>query len=103
LWGLNAVLKEEFKYLPVNRPIRLVFYELEKHMGDYFAIPAAPEEWRLKEEFPHAPYVEGVIPEIQIGIPYRFAGKEKVSESLLKEIISWVREYLAQLGLLAVK
>ncbi len=102
LWGLNAVLKGELKDLPVNRPVRLVFYELEKRMGDYFAIPTAPEEWRLKEDFPHAPYVEGNIPEIQIGIPYRFTEREKISEELLREFISWVKEYLAQLGLLAV-
>jgi hypothetical protein len=95
LWGLGAVLKRELKDLPVKRPIRLVFYKLGEHMGDYFAIPTAPEEWRLKEKFPHPTYVDGIIPEVWIGIPYRFAEREKMPEGLLKEFISWVREYLA--------
>jgi len=95
LWGLDAVLIRELKDLPVKRPIRLVFYTLEEHMGDYFAIPTATEEWRLKGKPPHPTYVDGIIPEVWIGIPYRFAEREKMPEGLLKEFISWVREYLA--------
>jgi len=95
LWGLAGVLKRELKDLPVKRPIRLVFYTLEEHLGDYFAIPTATEEWRLKGKFPHPTYVDGIIPEVWIGIPYRFAEREKMPEGLLKEFISWVREYLA--------
>jgi hypothetical protein len=92
---LEGVLKKELKDLFLKRPIRLVFYELEPHMGDYFAIPTATKEWRLKRKPPYPTYVDGVIPEIWMGIPYRFTMKEGIPESLLKELISWIREYLA--------
>jgi len=95
------VFKEALKDLPVKRPVRLVLYGLAQRRGDYFAIPTAPEEWRLKEEFPKVPFVWGAIPEVWIGIPYRFRRVEEISETLLEEFVSWVEEYLAQLKLLA--
>jgi hypothetical protein len=36
-----------------------------------------------------------------VGIPYRFRRLEEISEDLLKEFVSWMEEYLIQLGLLA--
>ncbi len=95
------VFKKALKDLPVKRPVKLVLYGLAQRRGDYFAIPTATEEWRLKEEFPKSPFVEGAIPEIWIGIPYRFRRVEEISETLLEEFVSWVEEYLAQLKLLA--
>jgi hypothetical protein len=97
------VFKEALKDLPVKRPVRLVLYGLAQRRGDVFAIPTAPEEWRLKEEFPKVPFVWGAIPEVWIGIPYRFRRVEEISETLLEEFVSWVEEYLAQLKLLATQ
>jgi len=97
------VFKETLKNLPVKRPVKLVLYGLARRRGDVFAIPTAPEEWRLKEEFPKAPFVGGAIPEVWIGIPYRFRRVEEISEVLLDEFVSWVEEYLAQLKLLATQ
>jgi hypothetical protein len=97
------VFKEALIDLPVKRPVKLVLYGLAQRRGDYFAIPTAPEEWRLKEEFPKAPFIEGAVPEIWVGIPYRFRRVEEISEALLDEFISWVEEYLAQLKLLATQ
>jgi hypothetical protein len=93
--------KEALNYLPVERPVRIVLYGLAQRRGDYLALPTAPEEWRLKEDFPKVPFVEGAIPEIWVGIPYRFRRVEEISEDLLKEFVGWVEEYLAQLELLA--
>ncbi|MFZ8861918.1 MAG: hypothetical protein ACO2PP_15645, partial [Thermocrinis sp.] len=73
--------------LPVKRPVRLVLYGLDKSMGETFVFPPAPE-W-------------GPIPEIRIGIPYRYLLDEKIPQDLLREFVGWVREYLAQLNLLA--
>ncbi|MFZ8862652.1 MAG: putative amidoligase domain-containing protein [Thermocrinis sp.] len=97
------VFKEALKDLPVKRPVRLVLYGLAQRRGDVFAIPTAPEEWRLKEEFPKVPFVWSAIPEVWIGIPYRFRRVEEISETLLEEFVSWVEEYLAQLKLLATQ
>jgi len=104
-WGdENAwVFKETLKDLPVKRPIMFVLYGLAQRRGDYFALPTAPDEWRLKEEFPKAPFIEGVLPEIWIGVPYRLRRVEEISEALLEEFASWVEEYLAQLKLLATQ
>jgi len=95
--------KEALNYLPVERPVRIVLYGLAQRRGDYFALPTAPEEWRLKEDFPKVPFVEGAIPEIWVGIPYRFRKVEEIPEGLLDEFVSWVEEYLAQLKLLATQ
>jgi hypothetical protein len=100
LEDMRSVFKEALKELPVKRPVRLVLYGLERLAGDSFAILTATEEWRLKE-FPKAPFVEGALPEIWIGVPYRFRIKEEIPSEILKEFTSWVEEYLAQLGLLA--
>jgi len=97
------VFKEALKDLPVERPVRIVLYGLAQRRGDYFTLPTAPEEWRLKEEFPKAPFVKGAIPEIWVGIPYRFRKEEEIPEGLLDEFVSWVEEYLAQLKLLATQ
>jgi len=97
------VFKEALKDLPVKSPVKLVLYGLARRRGDYFALPTAPEEWRLKEEFPKAPFVWGAIPEVWIGIPYRFRREEEIPETLLEEFVSWVEEYLAQLKLLATQ
>jgi hypothetical protein len=97
----KRVFKDALKNLPVGRPIRLVLYGLAQHRGDYFALPTAPEEWVLKEEFPKEPFIDGALPEIWVGIPYRFRRMEAISPDLLKEFVSWVEEYLVQLGLLA--
>jgi hypothetical protein len=95
------VFKEALNGLSVKRPVRLVLYGLAKRRGDFFAIPTAPEEWRLKEEFPKVPFVGGALPEIWIGIPYKFRREEEIPSDLLEEFVSWVEEYLAQLKLLA--
>jgi hypothetical protein len=97
------VFKEALKYLPVKRPVKLVLYGLAQRRGDYFAIPTATEEWRLKEEFPKVPFVEGAIPEVWVGVPYRFRRVVEIPEALLEEFVSWVEEYLAQLKLLATQ
>jgi hypothetical protein len=97
------VFKEALKDLPVKRPIMLVLYGLAQRRGDYFAIPTAPDEWRLREEFPKVPFIEGAIPEIWVGVPYRFRRVEEISEGLLDEFVSWVEEYLTQLKLLATQ
>jgi hypothetical protein len=97
----KRVFKNALKRLPVAKPIRLVLYGLAERRGDYFALPTAPEEWVLREEFPKEPFIDGALPEIWVGIPYRFRRLEVISEDLLKEFVSWVEEYLAQLGLLA--
>jgi hypothetical protein len=97
----KRVFKEALRDLPVSRPIRLVLYGLAERRGDYFAIPTAAEEWVLKEEFPKEPFIDGALPEIWVGIPYRFRRVEVISSDLLEELVSWVEEYLAQLGLLA--
>jgi len=95
------VFKKALKNLPVKRPVKLVLYGLARRRGNVFAIPTAPEEWRLKEEFPKAPFIRDAIPEVWIGIPYRFRRVEEIPSDLLEEFVSWVREYLAQLGILA--
>jgi hypothetical protein len=95
------VFKEALQNLPVERPVKLVLYGLAQRRGDVFAIPTAPDEWRLKEEFPKTPFVGGALPEIWIGIPYRFRRVEEIPETLLEEFVSWVEEYLTQLKLLA--
>jgi hypothetical protein len=69
--------------------------------GDAFVIPTAPEKWRLKGEFPKAPFINGALPEVWVGVPYRFRILEVLPSEILKEFTSWVREYLAQLDLLA--
>ncbi len=73
--------------LPVKRPVRLVLYGLDKSMGETFVFPPAPE-W-------------GPIPEIRIGIPYRYLLDEKIPQDRLREFVGWVEEYLSQLDLLA--
>jgi hypothetical protein len=98
----KRVFKNALKGLSVSRPIRLVLYGLAQRRGDVFALPTAPEEWVLREEFPKEPFIDGALPEIWVGIPYRFRRVEVISSALLKEFVSWVEEYLAQLGLLAV-
>jgi len=95
----KRVFKNALKHLRVGRPVRLVLYGLAERRGDYFALPTAPEEWVLREEFPKEPFIDGALPEIWVGIPYRFRRLEVISEDLLKEFVSWVEEYLAQLGL----
>jgi hypothetical protein len=97
------VFKEALKGLPVVRPVKLVLYGLAQRRGDYFALPTAPEKWRLKEEFPKVPFVWGAIPEIWVGIPYRFRRVEEIPQTLLEEFVSWVEEYLAQLKLIATQ
>lgn len=73
--------------LPVKRPVRLVLYGHDESVGETFVFPAAPE-W-------------GSIPEIRIGIPRRYLMQEKIPQDLLREFVGWVKEYLAQLDLLA--
>jgi len=97
----KRVFKNALKNLPVERPIRLVLYGLAERRGDVFALPTAPEEWVLREDFPKEPFIDGALPEIWVGIPYRFRRREVILSDLLKEFVSWVEEYLAQLGLLA--
>jgi hypothetical protein len=97
------VFKEALKDLPVKRPVKLVLYGLAKQRGDYFALPTAPEKWRLKEEFPKTPFIGGAIPEVWIGIPYRFRKEEEIPETLLEEFVYWVEEFLSQLNLLATQ
>jgi hypothetical protein len=97
----KRVFKNALKGLPVDRPIRLVLYGLAERRGDVFALPTAPEDWVLREEFPKEPFIDGALPEVWVGIPYRFRRVEVISEALLKEFVSWVEEFLAQLGLLA--
>ena len=65
----------------------VVFYGLDRSMGETFDFPPAPE-W-------------GPIPEIRIGIPYRYLLDEKIPQDRLREFVGWVKEYLAQLDLLA--
>jgi hypothetical protein len=97
----RRVLKEALKDLPVKRPVKLVLYGVSRMLGDVFVLPTATEEWRS----PHCPesgqFVEGALPEIWIGVPYRFRIEEEIPSEILKEFTRWVREYLAQLGLLA--
>jgi hypothetical protein len=97
----KRAFKNALKNLPVAKPIRLVLYGLAERRGGYFALPTAPEDWVLKEEFPKEPFVDGALPEIWVGIPYRFRRLEVIPPDLLKEFVSWVEEYLAQLGLVA--
>jgi hypothetical protein len=97
------VFKEALKDLPVERPVKLVLYGLAKQRGDVFALPTAPEKWRLKEDFPKTPFIGGAIPEVWIGIPYRFRKEEEIPELLLEEFVYWVEDYLAQLNLLATQ
>ena len=99
MWPFKKAIKD----LPVKRPVKLVLYGLARRRGDYFALPTAPEEWRLKEEFPKAPFIEGAIPEVWVGIPYKFRMAEVIPPVILKEFVSWVEEYLAQLKLLATQ
>jgi hypothetical protein len=99
MWPFKRALRR----LPMKRPVKLVLYGLAERRGDVFAIPTAPEEWRLREEFPKVPFVKGAIPEIWIGIPYKFRMAELVSEAILDEFVGWVEEYLAQLKLLATQ
>jgi len=65
------------------------------------AVITAPDEWVLREEFPKEPFIDGALPEVWVGVPYRFRRLEEISEDLLKEFVGWVEEYLAQLELLA--
>jgi len=97
----KRVFKDALKDLSVGKPIRLVLYGLAERRGDYFAIPTAPEDWVLREEFPKEPFIDGALPEVWVGVPYRFRRLEEISEDLLKEFVGWVEEYLAQLELLA--
>jgi hypothetical protein len=97
------VFKEALKDLPVKRPVKLVLYGLARRRGDCFALPTAPEEWVLRDEFPKEPFIDGVLPEVWVGIPYRFRRVEEISSALLDEFVSWVEEYLAQLKLLATQ
>uniref|UniRef100_A0A7C5SXM7 Uncharacterized protein n=1 Tax=Thermocrinis ruber TaxID=75906 RepID=A0A7C5SXM7_9AQUI len=97
----RRVFKDALRSLPVKRPVRLVLYGLAERRGEYFAIPTAPEDWVLREEFPKEPFIDGALPEVWVGIPYRFRRVEVIPPDLLKELVSWVEEYLAQLGLLA--
>lgn len=97
------VFKEALKDLPVKRPVKLVLYGLAQRRGDCFALPTAPEEWVLRDEFPKEPFIDGVLPEVWVGIPYRFRRVEEISSALLEEFVSWVEEYLAQLKLLATQ
>jgi hypothetical protein len=97
----KRVFKDALKSLPVGRPVRLVLYGLAERRGDYFALPTVSEEWVLREEFPKEPFIDGALPEVWVGVPYRFRRVEVIPPDLLKEFVSWVEEYLAQLGLLA--
>jgi hypothetical protein len=97
----KRVFKNALKRLPVSRPVRLVLYGLSQRRGDYFALPTVPEDWVLREEFPKEPFIDGALPEIWVGIPYRFRRLEEIPSDLLKEFVGWLEEYLAQLGLLA--
>jgi hypothetical protein len=97
----KRVFKDALKHLNVGRPIRLVLYGLAQRRGDYFALPTVPEEWVLRETFPKEPFIDGALPEIWIGVPYRFRRMEVIPPDLLKEFVGWVEEYLVQLGLLA--
>jgi hypothetical protein len=97
----KRVFKNALKNLPVGKPIRLVLYGLAGRRGDYFALPTAPEDWVLREDFPKEPFIDDALPEIWVGIPYRFRRLEVISEDLLKEFVGWVEEYLVQLGLVA--
>jgi hypothetical protein len=97
----RRVFKDALKHLNVGRPIRLVLYGLAQSRGDYFALPTVPEEWVLRETFPKEPFIDGGLPEIWVGIPYRFRRMEVIPPDLLKEFVGWVEEYLVQLGLLA--
>jgi hypothetical protein len=99
MWPFKKAIKD----LPVKRPVKLVLYGLAQRRGDYFTIPTAPDEWRLKEEFPKVPFIEGAIPEVWVGVPYRFRRVEEIPEGLLDEFVSWVEEYLAQLKVLATQ
>jgi hypothetical protein len=94
------VFKEALKELPVKRPVKLVLYGVSRRLGDVFVLPTAPEEWRMRE-IPETLFVEGALPEIWVGVPYRFRVREEIPPEILKEFTNWVREYLAQLGLLA--
>ncbi len=96
----KRVLKEALKDLPVKGPVKLVLYGVSRRLGDVFAIPTAPEEWRLRD-CPEAQFVRGALPEVWIGVPYRFRMEEEMPSEILKDFTSWVMEHLAQLGLLA--
>jgi len=95
----RVVFKNALRNLSVCRPVRLVLYGLAQSRGDYFALLTAPDEWVLREEFPKEPFIDGSLPEIWVGIPYRFRRLEVISEGLLEELVSWVEEYLSKLGL----
>jgi len=95
----KRVFKNALRSLSVCRPVRLVLYGLAQSRGDYFALLTAPDEWVLRGEFPKEPFIDGALPEIWVGIPYRFRRLEVISEDLLEEFVSWVEEYLVQLGL----
>jgi hypothetical protein len=87
--------------LPVKNVVRIVLYSNPYGRRGFFALPTAPEEWRLEGEFPRTPFVDDWVPTIQIGMPWAFRVGKVIPDDLLEEFISWVREYLAQLGLLA--
>jgi hypothetical protein len=93
------LFKEILKSIPVKRTIRFVLYGVKENVGRYFALPTAPEEWRLKRDYPKAPFAWGPIPEVRIGVPFdiRHGGQN----STCPDFASWVEEYLAQLDLLA--
>ncbi|MFZ8784062.1 putative amidoligase domain-containing protein, partial [Thermocrinis sp.] len=102
--GWEEEMKEPFRAildLPVKKLVRIVLYSIPRGRGNYFAIPTAPEKWRLEGEFPRAPFVDDWVPTVQIGVPWEFRMKEVIPNDLLNEFISWVKEYLAQLELLA--
>jgi len=97
----KRVFKNALKKLPVSKPVKLVLYGLAERRGEYFALPTAPEEWVLREDFPKEPFIDGALPEIWIGIPYRFRRLEVIPSDFLKEFVGWLEEYLALLELLA--
>jgi hypothetical protein len=104
--GWEEKTKKAFRTLldlPVKKVVRIVLYSIPQGRGDYFAVPTAPEEWRLEGEFPRAPFVDDWVPTVQIGVPWAFRVGKVIPNDLLEEFISWVKEYLAQLGLLAAQ
>ncbi len=97
------LFKEILKSIPVKRPIRFVLYGVKENVGRYFALPTAPEEWRLKGEYPKAPFTWGPIPEVRIGVPFDIRHGGQSSLPCPDDFASWVEDYLAQLGLLAAE
>jgi hypothetical protein len=103
--GWEEKMKRPFRAildLPVGKVVRIVLYSIPQGRGDYFAIPTAPEEWRLEGEFPREPFEDDWVPTVQIGVPWAFRMGKVIPDDLLNEFIGWVKDYLAQLELLAV-